>query len=357
MALISQITLPSGTTYDIKDAWARTQIEAIVGGSAVVFKGVSSTPLTDGGNENPTVDGTVITVKSTGELYFYQKEEFIYGNDNQWHSLGPQLETLGALAYKDDASGSFTPSGTVTQPTFTGSSSTVTITATDNVNGNYQPKGTISGGTFTGSSSTFTGSFTPSGTVSVTTNATTNKTATVSSTTGTATYTPAGTVSAPTISVGTAGATTSIKQVNAITNMVDSLATAAPGATAPANAITYYSVTDENLSLYQIGATKSAPITTTNTTVKTGDASYTASTPTFTGTGARLVTGNIAVPNTYTATFTGTEGSVSTSGTPNGSVSNLSFTGTKAQISGTTTPTGTVSQPTFTGTSGTVTVS
>lgn len=306
MAYISQITLPSGTTYDLKDTWARTQIEAITGGSAVVFKGVSSTPLTDGGNQNPTVDGTPVTTKSTGELYFYEQEEFIYGDDSKWHSLGPQLQSLGALAYKDNASATYTPAGSVSQPTFTGTQGTVTITATNSTSGNYTPAGTVSGGTFTGSNSTFTG-----------------------------TYTPSGTISAPTISVNTAGSTASIKQVNAVTNMVSALATAAPGATAPANAITYFSVANENLSLYQIGATKAAPITTTTTTVKTGDASYTASQP----------------------TFTGEEDTISTSGTPNGSVSNIGFTGQKVQLSGTTTPSGTVSKPTFTGTQATITVS
>lgn len=304
--LISQITLPNGNTYDIKDAWARQQIESITGGSAIVFKGVSSTALTDGGNEDPTVDGSAVTSKTIGDLYFYNKEEFIYGDDSKWHSLGPQLQTLGALAYKDNASATYTPAGSVSQPTFTGAQGTVTITATNSTSGNYTPAGTVSGGTFTGSNSTFTG-----------------------------TYTPSGTVSAPTISVNTAGSTASIKQVNAVTNMVSALATAAPGATAPANVITYFSVANENLSLYQIGATKAAPITTTTTTVKTGDASYTASQP----------------------TFTGEEDTVSTSGTPNGSVSNISFTGTKVQLSGTTTPSGTVSKPTFTGTQATITVS
>ena len=397
MAYISQITLPSGTTYDLKDTWARTQIEAITGGSAVVFKGVSSTPLTDGGNQNPTVDGTPVTTKSTGELYFYEQEEFIYGDDSKWHSLGPQLQNLGALAYKDSASGSYTPSGTVSQPTFTGGSSTVTITATNNASGNYTPSGTISGGTFTGSKSTFTGDYTPAGTVSQPTftgesltstgNFTPagsvsltngNKTAAVkTASSGTTTYTPGGTVSTPTISVTTAGTTAQIKQVSGVTNMVSALATAAPGATAPANAITYYSVADENLSLYQIGATKAAPCSTANVTVKTGDASYSSSAPTFSGTGVRLVTDNISVPTSASfsgtqgsvsvsgtpsgtvsqPTFTGEEGTVSTSGTPNGSVSNLSFSGQKVQLAGTTTAAGTVSQPTFTGEAKTVTVS
>ena len=83
MADISTITLPSGTTYNLKDAWARTQIQAITGGSAIVFKGVSSTALTDGGNENPTVSGSAVTTKNTGDLYFYNKEEFIYGDDSK----------------------------------------------------------------------------------------------------------------------------------------------------------------------------------------------------------------------------------------------------------------------------------
>ena len=347
---ISFLTLPSGTTYSLKDAEARSQIAALTGGDAVVFVGVSSTALTDGGNETPTVGGETKT-PATGQLFFYGTQEFIYGDDSKWHALG-SLDTLGDLAYKDSASGSYTPAGTVSQPTFTGSSSTVTITATDNTSGNYQPKGTVSQPTFTGSSTTSTGTFTPSGSVSFTN---TNKTATVSkASSGTATYTPEGSVSTPTISVATAGSTTTIKNPTSQT-VAKTIAVAAPGATAPANAVTYYSVANETLSLYQIGYTTGDSITTSNVTVKTGDAAYESTQPTFTGTGARLVTGNISVPSS--ASFTGTEGSVSVTGTPSGTVSQPTFTGTKAQLSGSTTASGTVSQPTFTGTAGTVTVS
>lgn len=55
--VISQITLPSGTTYDIKDTTARAAIEAITGGDAVVFVGVSTTTITDGGTQTPTIAG------------------------------------------------------------------------------------------------------------------------------------------------------------------------------------------------------------------------------------------------------------------------------------------------------------
>lgn len=444
-ATISKITLPSGTTYDLKDEWARSAIAGITGGDAIVFIGASSTPLTDGGNQFPTIDGSRVT-PAAGQLFFYGTGEFVYGNDSKWHELG-SLESLGDLAYKDEAEGNFTPSGTISQPVFTGDNNNVTITVTDSATGNYQPKGNISGGVFSGSETTFNGKFTPNGSIEVTTKGTvnrtatvsaqssgtatytpggtvsqpiftgktmtssgkitpegeitltkTNKTTTVSSTTGVATYTPAGTVNAPTISISTAGSTTTIKNPTG-TTVAKTMVAAAPGQTAPANVLTYYSVNDETLSLYQLGYTTGNSITTSDVTVKTGDASYTASAPSFTGTGARLVTGNIqtvdsaaftgtesninvsgtpngtisqpiftgtgvrlqtgdiAVPSTYNATFTGTQDDISVSGTPLGSNSKIDFTGTKVNISGTTTPSGTVSQPTFTGTQDTITVS
>jgi len=227
----------------------------------------------------------------------------------------------------------------------------VTITATDSTSGNYTPKGTISGGAFTGSNTTFTGKFKPVGQVNLTK---TNKTATVSkATSGTATYTPEGSVTAPTISVKTAGSTETIK--NPTSQVVaKTVIAAAPNTTAPANSLTYYSVTDETLSLYQLGYTTGDSITTSDVTVKTGDAAYEATAPKFTGTGARLVTDEISTVDS--ATFTGTEGDVSTSGTPNGSNGTITFTGTKTQISGSTIASGTISQPEFTGTQDTITI-
>ena len=115
-----------------------------------------------------------------------------------------------------------------------------------------------------------------------------------------------------------------------MTDMVNALATAAPGATAPENAITYYNVANETLSLYQIGATKTTPCSTANITVKTDDAIYSSSIPTFTGTGVRLVTDNISVPTS--ATFNGTQDDISVSGTPSGTISEPTFSGTNATI-------------------------
>jgi hypothetical protein len=435
MADISKITLPSGSTYDIKDAYARQQIEALSG--YTYYIGVTTTPLTDGSTTNPiTVNGESITA-NTGAICTYGNKEFIW-NGTAWQEFG-DLSALGDLAYADTASTSYTPQGSVSA-SFTGSSSSVTITASASSSGNYTPAGNITGTTFTGASMTSTGKFTPSGDISFTnTNQTatvskassgtatytpegsitgttftgssmtstgkftpsgsvsftnSNQTATVSSTTGTATYTPAGNITAGAITVKTAGSTDTIHNPTKVT-VAKTLEAAAPGATAPSNAITYYAVANETLSLYQIGYTTGDSITTSDVTVKTGDAAYESANPTFSGTGVRLVTGNISVPSSATfsgteddvsvsgtttgsvsngtfsgtgvrlvtgnisipssATFSGDEGDVSVSGTTTGSVSNGTFNGTKVQLSGSTTASGSI-EASFTGTAATITV-
>ena len=395
MAEISKITLPSGTTYDFKDATARSQIAALSNYTA--YAGVTTSELTDGSTTNPIVVGGNNVTATNGMICTYGSKEFIW-NGSAWQEFG-DLSALGNLAYSDTASAGYTPAGSVSA-SFTGSSSSVSITATANANGNYTPAGSISGTTFTGESMTSTGTFTPSGSVSFTntnktatvapagsgtatytpagsitgttftgasmtstgtftpsgsvsfTNA--NQTATVSPAgSGTATYTPAGSITAGAITVKTAGATGTIHNPTKVT-VAKTVVAAAPGATAPSNALTYYSVANETLSLYQLGYTTGDSITTSDVTVKTGDAAYESANPTFSGTGVRLVTGNISVPSS--ASFSGTEGSVSVSGTTTGSVSNGTFTGTKVQLSGTTTASGSISA-TFTGTEATIQVS
>lgn len=359
MADISQITLPSGTTYNLKDAQARSDIETIQSSltGGMHYIGVTTTAITDGATTNPIKIGTADVTAKNGDLVMYGELEFVWSTaDNKWHEFG-STGSLKALAFKDTASTSYKPAGTVSKPTFTGSESNVAVTVENSTSGNYTPAGTVSKPAFTGASMTSTGTFTPEGTISVTTKSTSNKTAAVTvASSGTVTYTPDGSVAAPTISVKTAGSTTTVKNPTSVT-VAKTVIAAAPGATAPANVLTYYDVSGEVLSLYQLGYTTGASITTSNVTVKTGDAAYQATAPDFTGTGVRLVTGNIPVPSAYTATFTGDEGSVSVSGTTTGSVSQPTFTGTKVQISGKTTAAGSVSQPTFTGTNATITVS
>lgn len=113
---LSQITLPSGTTYDIKDAQARSDIEdlrrAISGG--LTFLGETTTPLTDGATTNPIIINDESVTATTGAIVVYGLKEFLF-DGTKWVEMG-DLSILGALAYKDSASGAFTPSGSVSAP-------------------------------------------------------------------------------------------------------------------------------------------------------------------------------------------------------------------------------------------------
>lgn len=74
--LISQITLPNGSTYDLKDADARSRIAALESYSA--FLGVTTTALTDGATTNPIViEGADVTAES-GSIAIYGSKEFIF---------------------------------------------------------------------------------------------------------------------------------------------------------------------------------------------------------------------------------------------------------------------------------------
>lgn len=148
--LLSSLTVPvdvAGTittvTYDIKDAEARSRIEEL--GKALYWMGVTTTALTDGATTNPiTINGASVTANAGGVAQYNALEYAFDGT--AWQLLGEG--NLGALAYKNDASASYTPAGSVTVtdgadtttsvqgitavgtlPTFTVSGETLTYTA------------------------------------------------------------------------------------------------------------------------------------------------------------------------------------------------------------------------------------
>lgn len=405
--------------------------------AASVDSMLPTTPVTytpEGGVSQPTFSGTQATVT-------------VKGTPSGSVTATASANRTATVSAASTGTATYTPAGTVSQPTFSGSELTST--------GNFTPSGSVSS-TFTGSSTTFSGEYTPAGTVATATTenktaavspagsgtvtytpagsvtladsgATESKTVVVSGGSGTATYTPAGTitlsqledvdpefeseevevlapdvgetatytpagtVSTPTINVKTAGSTTTIKNPTSVT-VVKSVAAAEPAASDATGEVKFYAVDGETLVLKKFTNTTGASITTSNVTVKTGDAAYQSTQPTFTGTGVmmhyswinifqnfsavsavftgtptrltgsvavpkawkftgtgvRLVTGNIPVPASYT--FTGTKKTdLTVSGTPNGSVSST-FTGSEGSVSVKGTPAGTVSQPSFTGT-------
>ena len=148
--LISQITIPvdvegtiTNVTYDIKDATARQFIEDI--GDAVYWMGVTTTELVDNTTTtNPiTINGNAITA-SIGGMAQYQGEEFIW-NGSTWQSVGEN--NFGALAFKDSASGSYTPAGSVTVTPAKAADTTTSITPFGSAG--TAPSMTVSGETLT----------------------------------------------------------------------------------------------------------------------------------------------------------------------------------------------------------------
>lgn len=177
MATISKITLGS-TTYEIKDAESRQLIQQL--NSAAKFLGISTTAITDGGAEKPTISGSAVSDLSAGDIVIYDSKEFIYGNDSKWHEFGDiDLSGLGEFAYADKGEASYKPSGqvsieastpegtvettitsvtgTVSQPTFTANKTTIEQ--------DIPVPGAVTS-QFTGDELESTGTFTPAGTIS-----------------------------------------------------------------------------------------------------------------------------------------------------------------------------------------------
>ena len=115
MSYVSQLTVPllvegefQQVTYDIKDAGARELIEAL--GNAMKWVGVTSTPLEDGSTRPDITIGGESHTAEIGDVTQFDGEEFAW-NGSAWQSLGKN--NFGSLAFKDSASGSYTPSGNV----------------------------------------------------------------------------------------------------------------------------------------------------------------------------------------------------------------------------------------------------
>ena len=160
-AYISKLNM-NGTTYTIKDAWVRAEVEevksAISGG--VHFRGVSKTAIADGDSVKAitlTDNTTTIAVadQANGDIFIYNNGkknlEFVVsgGKYSEFGSTGE----LGALAFADKAAGSTTVdiAGAITFQDYTpvvnkGSlevtnvQDTITVTSTaDTATGSFSP--------------------------------------------------------------------------------------------------------------------------------------------------------------------------------------------------------------------------
>lgn len=342
---ISKITLPSGTTYDIKDTTARQSIENFKNAtsSALHWVGKTTTALADHSEVKTIKIGESDYTAKAGDVATYTPKgsrelEFVF-NGTEWQEFG-STGSLGALAFKDSATGSVKASGSVSKPTFTGKQATIKTSLTvPDIAGiidfgksqgspvseeevNYTPSGTIEGTEFTGSSTPVNVSGTPTGTVGISTG------------TGATNYTPAGSISVkPTVTMNT----TSVKPFGS------------------AGSLPTLTTSVENETLKISFSQGSLPTAGSAVTVATGVKSASA-TGSFSGTGVHL-----------SGSFKGNAMTSTGSCTPRGSVSNGIFNGTGVYLlvdvaektvegTATYTPQGEVSQPTFNGGTSNVTV-
>lgn len=174
MADLSIINV-GGTNYNLKDATARTQIQtlqnSLTGGmrfigealqfaaaGPVYIKTGTSTALCYYTGTKPTattisIGGTTYTLTykllTAGDVVISGDLEFIWSDaDNTFHEFG-STGSLKALAFKDTATASYKPKGTITN-TLNKTSKTLTPTVTQgtvSASATYKPAGTIALGT------------------------------------------------------------------------------------------------------------------------------------------------------------------------------------------------------------------
>lgn len=413
---ISRITLPdlssenylngATKTYEIKDTWARDMINTL-SGSAINYRGKTKTTLVSG-ETNPNIQiytrvlNEVTGVQETYEQYTAVRGdvvlyidpvktaelrasytgptgpgatdsildytvEFIYDGVS-WQEFGSTSE-FGELAFKDSASTSYKPAGTVSKPTFTGTA--VRLVTSD------IPVPT---------SAAFTGT----GVRLVTGNIPVPSAYTSTFSDGSASvpvsYTPAGSVGTPTISLKTAGSTQSVADKYIMADLKYGYLLSDTQKADYIHWPNIFSIDEGNETLnfeelwFKLVAAVSGTSETDHTLsnlgatrqtyqLKDADGVYQSSKPSWTGTKwettlTGTATGTVTTTTKSTSNKTATVSAASSGDatyTPSGTIelTNSNKTATvSAASSGTTTytPAGTVSQPTFTGTQATITV-
>ena len=140
----------TGAVYKLVDQGARDLIKEIM--NFTEYLGVTTSAVEDGATVNPVVIGgeSVTAVAGNVVTRSSDSKEFIYSSTGIWQNFG-ELSGLGTLAFKNYVTASYTPAGTISQPTFSGTE--------------FTPAGTVSQPSFSGSELTSTGSYTPAGTI------------------------------------------------------------------------------------------------------------------------------------------------------------------------------------------------
>lgn len=81
--------IKSGTGLSIDNGVANVNLSDLGLSSAMHFIGISSTSISQGGNQNPTIDNNEISVKQNGDVVLWNTQEFVW-NGSSWQLLGDE---------------------------------------------------------------------------------------------------------------------------------------------------------------------------------------------------------------------------------------------------------------------------
>lgn len=81
--------IKSGTGLSIDNGVASVNLSDLGLSSAMHFIGISSTSISQGGNQNPTIDNNEISVKQNGDVVLWNTQEFVW-NGSSWQLLGDE---------------------------------------------------------------------------------------------------------------------------------------------------------------------------------------------------------------------------------------------------------------------------
>ena len=126
------------TTAFVKDA-VDTATAGLTG--AMHFIGTSSTTITDGGTQNPTINSTEVTSKASGDVVLYDGKEYVW-TGSAWEQLGDEasfaLKTVSVSAGDGlSGGGNLTENRTISHATPTGAAAGTLGSTTDNSGRKY----------------------------------------------------------------------------------------------------------------------------------------------------------------------------------------------------------------------------
>ena len=147
-ALTGTPTAPTATagtnsTQIATTAFVKNAVDTATAGltGAMHFIGTSSTAITDGGTENPTISGSAITTKTAGDVVLYDGKEYVW-TSSAWEVLGDEgsyaLKTRSISAGDGlSGGGNLTADRTISHAVPTGAAAGTLGSTTDNSGRKY----------------------------------------------------------------------------------------------------------------------------------------------------------------------------------------------------------------------------